>query len=305
MSHSAALPDTREDMELSRRLRDVAVRAAESVHGALLEAFRSPMRAEAKADFHDLVTIHDKATEQRLIEFILGEVPDSKIVGEEGGSTGNGAIEWYIDPVDGTSNFARGLAFWCVSIGAIIAGQIVAGAVFDPVSGQMFSADLSGAWCNGAPIRSRAFPTEQEAVLITGYPVERDFRRDGRTEALEHFAELTARFSTLRRPGSAALSICHVAAGWCDAAAGFGVNPWDVTAAILILRKAGGDYRPLRFGKVAAGAPDYLCPGYIALGQGANYPTLMRVAGAIDAFRSGTAKPAPEANVLTTRANNR
>lgn len=286
MSQSAALPQIRGDVELSRQLRDVAVRAAASVQDTLLAAFRSPMRAETKADFHDLVTIHDKETERRLTEFVRREVPDSRVVGEEGGSTGDGAIEWYIDPIDGTSNFARGLAFWCVSIGAVVSGRIVAGAVFDPVSGQMFSADLCGACCNDTPIRSRALPSEREAVLITGYPVERDFRHDGRAGALAHFAELAAGFSTLRRPGSAALSICHVAAGWCDAAAGFGVNPWDVTASILILKQAGGTYRALRLGKVAADVPDYMCPGYVALGEGADYPTLMRVAEAIDASRS-------------------
>jgi myo-inositol-1(or 4)-monophosphatase len=92
-------------------------------------------------------------------------------------------------------------------------------------------------------------------------------------------------FSTLRRPGSAALSIAHVAVGWADAAAGFGVNAWDVAAAILILKKAGGRYEPLTLGKVAPGSLDYLCPGYIATGEGANYPTLEHVACSVSEAR--------------------
>ena len=94
--------------------------------------------------------------------------------------SGTGRIAWYVDPIDGTANFARGLASWCVSVGAVVGGEIVAGAIVDPVGGNVFSADLGGAWLNGAPIRSRAVPDERRATLITGYPVARDFRLDGR-----------------------------------------------------------------------------------------------------------------------------
>ncbi len=117
--------------------------------------------------------------------------------------------------------------------------------------------------------------------------MSRDFRLDGRERALDNFGQLTETFSTLRRPGSAALSICHVAAGWADAAAGFGVNAWDVAAAILILRQAGGSYRPLTLGKVDPGALDYFCPGYVATGEGGSYPTLDRVADGISQHRFG------------------
>ena len=268
-------------LALSRRCRAVAMAAARAVQGPLIEAFRSQMDIDTKVDFHDIVTIHDKATEERLIAFILREMPDSAILGEEGGATGSGRVHWYVDPIDGTANFARGLAFWCISIGAVVGGQILAGAILDPISGTMFSADLTGAWAGEVPLRARAAAQEREAVLITGYPVARDLRADGRAEALENFAQLAESFATLRRPGSAALSIAHVAAGWADAAAGFGVNPWDVTAAILILKQAGGSYHPLPLGKVAPDAADFLCPGYIATGQGANYPTLTRIAQGI------------------------
>lgn len=292
MSVSAPAPRSPFDPALAAHLRAVAVSAALSVRDDLLAAFRSPMAAETKVDFHDIVTIHDKETEARLKRFIARAVPDSRFVGEEGGTEGEGRIAWYIDPIDGTANFVSGLAFWCVSIGAVVEGEIVAGAVFDPVSGNMFSADGGGAWLNDRALVSRARPSEEEAVLITGYPVARDFRLDGRAVALDRFATLAERFSTVRRPGSAALSLCHVAAGWADAAMGFGVNAWDVTASILILRRAGGRYTPYRLGKVPPGAADFLCPGYVAVGEGGDYPTPDAIAAAISAHRE-TLVPSP------------
>jgi len=270
---------------LAAHLRDVAIRAAHSVRADLLAAFRSPMDTDTKVDFHDIVAIHDKRTEKSLKAFTRREVPDSRLLGEEGGAEGDGSIEWYIDPIDGTANFACGLAFWCVSIAVAIEGEIIAGVVFDPVTGNTFSADTDGAWLNGEPLASRSRPAEPEAVVITGYPVARDFRLDGRDRALDNFATLAERFSTVRRPGSAALSLCHVAAGWADAAMGFGVNAWDVSAAILVLRKAGGRYTPYRLGKVPPDAPDFMCPGYVGVGQGGGYPTLDAIAASISAHR--------------------
>jgi len=278
------------DHARSAALRIVAEEAARKVRAPLLAAFRSVMDVDYKVDLHDLVTVHDKQSEQTIRELIFERVPDSTFMGEEGGSVGNGPVCWYVDPIDGTSNFARGIAFWCVSIGAVIAGEIVAGVVYDPVADNMFAADTSGVWLNGEPLRSSAIAEEARATLITGYPVARDFRLDGKAEALEHFGLLAETFSTLRRPGSAALSLAHVAAGWTDAAAGFGVNPWDVTAGVLIVRQAGGTYRALTLGKVAPDAPDFFCPGYVATGEGAIYPTLDGVADAIDAHRNRTLK---------------
>lgn len=270
----------------SVRLMKIAETAARAVRDPLLAAFRSDMTVDYKVDLHDIVTIHDKRAEAAIRTIILEREPNSAIMGEEGGQIGSGEVQWYVDPIDGTANFARGLAFWCVSIAAVIDGKVVAGVVYDPVAEQMFSADVQASYLNGERLRSRSVADETRATLITGYPVSRDFRLDGREAALANFGTLTETFSTLRRPGSAALSIAHVAAGWMDAAAGFGVNAWDVAAAILILKNAGGAYEPLTLGKVAEGAAEFLCPGYVATGEGADYPTLQRVARAISASRS-------------------
>ena len=283
----AADPEQR--LERSKRLVEIARGAANAVREPLLSAFRSDMVVDYKRDLHDVVTIHDKRAEVTIRDFIFAHEPNSSMLGEEGGQVGDGDIQWYVDPIDGTSNFASGLAFWCVSIAAVERGEVVAGVVYDPVADLMFSADLEHAYLDGEVIASKAVENENRATLITGYPVSRDFRLDGREAALANLGELVETFSTLRRPGSAALSIAHVAAGWADAATGFGVNSWDVAAATLILKNAGGRYEPLTLGKVPADAPDFMCPGYIATGAGANYPTLRRVARAISEKRIAAA----------------
>jgi myo-inositol-1(or 4)-monophosphatase len=265
----------------SRHLMKIAESAARAVGPSLIAAFRAEMAVDYKRDLHDIVTIHDRNAEALIRDVIFANEPNSTMLGEEGGQIGKGDIQWYVDPIDGTANFARGLAFWCVSIAAVEAGAVVAGVVYDPVADMLFASDLERSYLNGHVIVSKSVSDENRATLITGYPVSRDFRLDGQDVALRRFGDLVETFSTLRRPGSAALSIAHVAAGFADAAAGFGVNAWDVAAATLILKNAGGRYVPLTLGKVPAGSPDYLCPGYVAYGAGADYPTLNRVAMAI------------------------
>ncbi|RDL48848.1 Inositol-1-monophosphatase [Ensifer sp. M14] len=283
------LAETEQRLERSKRLVEIARGAAKEVRDPLLKAFRSDMVIDYKRDLHDVVTIHDKRAEATIRDFIFAQEPNSAMLGEEGGQVGDGDIQWYVDPIDGTSNFASGLAFWCISIAAVEQGEVVAGVVYDPVADLMFSADLEHSYLNEEVISSQAVEDENRATLITGYPVSRDFRLDGRDAALANLGEFVETFSTLRRPGSAALSLAHVAAGWADAATGFGVNSWDVAAATLILKNAGGRYEPLTLGKVPTDAPDFMCPGYIATGAGANYPTLQRVARGISAKRIAAA----------------
>lgn len=275
----------------SRLLRTVAEKTAMSVGRPLVSAFRGSMEIDYKVDLHDPVTKHDKQTEEAIRNQLLADVPDSAIVGEEGGEIGDGLVKWYVDPIDGTSNFAAGMAFWCVSIGAVIEGKIVAGAVYDPMAGNLFSADLGAAYLNNDVLVCPISRAENRATLITGYPVQRDFNVDGRERALSNIGELISAYSTLRRPGSAALSLCHVAAGWVDAATGFGVNAWDVTAAILILEKAGGSYQGLTLNKPVNPSPAFFCPGYIALGRDAEHHTLIRVASSIDNYRNSLCTP--------------
>jgi len=261
----------------SRLLKDAATAAARSRRDALRAVFRGEMTLGFKRDARDIVTEHDKATERALVDQLSAAVPDSAFLGEEGGATGSGRVHWYIDPIDGTSNFAAGIAFWCVSIAAEIDGSVVAGAVYDPIADILFSADLDGAYLDGRPLHSRGAQTEDEATLITGYPNARDLQAHG-DAALTRFGSLVSTYRAVRRPGSAAMSVCHVAAGWVDAAAGFSVNPWDVSAAGFILTQAGGVYRGLGGDPQA---PAHHRPGYIATVAGLSAPTLDAVAEAV------------------------
>ncbi|MCC6304536.1 MAG: inositol monophosphatase [Rhodobacteraceae bacterium] len=292
MTATAADAATADLGPLATRLRRLAEAAAREAAPALGAAFRGGMEIGYKADLHDPVTEHYRRAEAVLRARLLAEAPGSAFLGEEAGLSGEGPLNWIVDPIDGTANFAAGLAFWCISIAAVQEGRILAGVVLDPVAGTLFAADLAGAWLNGVPLRPRPGREEASALLLTGYPAARDLRREG-PAALDDFGDLVAAFSTLRRPGSAALGLCHLAAGWADAALGVGVNAWDVAAAILILRQSGGLYRPLAPGAGGTGAPDHHLPGYIAHRAGALYPTLVRVGERIEARRREERPPAP------------
>ncbi|ACZ88324.1 fructose-1, 6-bisphosphatase/inositol-1-monophosphatase [Streptosporangium roseum] len=232
------------DMSTSRELAAIAVEAARAVGDQLRDAFRSRPEVKTKRDFHDPVTEHDKAAEERIREVLDRLCPGSVVEGEEGGVRGEGDIRWYVDPIDGTANFAAGLPFFCTSIGAVVDGKVVAGTVYDPVRDDEFTASLDGAFCNGKPIRSSGARTDREAVLLSSYPTPRDLAAGG-DAALHRFARMVNAFASTRRPGSAALKLAHIAAGWSDVAYGTHVNAWDVAAGSLLVERAGGTYIPL------------------------------------------------------------
>lgn len=263
-----------------------AIAAAKLPADALRAAFRDTMQVDFKVDRHDPVTVHDRRAEVMIRDLIFREQPHSTFMGEEGGTTGDGPVHWFVDPIDGTSNFANGIAFWCTAVGAVVEGKVVAGVIYDPMADQLFYASEAGAFLNGQPLISGPAAAEENMTLITGYPVTRDLRLDGPQLALDRFGRLVSTAATLRRMGSAALSVCHVAAGWADAAMGFGVNPWDVTAASLILQRAGGRYLPFSLGKCDDAAPAHLHPGYLALRAGADYPGIQAIATEIATTRA-------------------
>ncbi|MET8003486.1 inositol monophosphatase family protein [Nonomuraea glycinis] len=222
-------------------LLDTATEAAMAVGPRLREAFRSRPQITTKRDFHDPVTEHDRAAEETIRAVITARRPGGAIVGEEGGETGSGEVRWYVDPIDGTANFAAGLPFFCVSIAAAVRGELVAGVVYDPVREDMFTASTEGAWCDGKPIRSEGATRDREAMLLSSYPSPLDLEAEGE-EALRRYGRFVGSFAAVRRPGSAALKLAHVAAGWSDAAYGTRSHPWDVAAGALLVRQAGGVY---------------------------------------------------------------
>ncbi|GAA3699677.1 inositol monophosphatase family protein [Zhihengliuella alba] len=265
----------------SRRLRAAAESAATGVGDLLRGAFRSAMTATSKRNHHDLVTEFDRASETRIVESLAAAVPDSRFRGEEGGAHGSGRVEWIIDPVDGTSNFAHGVAFFCVSIAAVVEDAVVAGVVYDPVAGDLFAADATGAFRNGVPLAPAGAEEEHAASVMTDYPSAEAIEVDGGA-ALDAFAELVTTYATVRRKVSGALELAHVAAGWADITLGFDTNPWDVAAGAFIVAQAGGTYVPFRYDDDASpAAPGVLgrraheAPTYLAHAPGTDAATAL------------------------------
>ncbi|GAA4382613.1 inositol monophosphatase family protein [Actinomadura verrucosospora] len=249
------------DVPASRELAGIAELAARATGDRLRTAFRSRPEVDLKRDIHDPVTEHDRAAEETIRQVLAEHTPGSVVVGEEGGvGGGDGDLRWFVDPIDGTANFAVGLPFFCVSIGAALGGELVAGVVYDPVRDDMFTATLDGATCNGEPIRSRGATRDDTAVVATSYPSAYDLSL-GREEALRRYGRMVDAFATVRRPGSAALTLAHVAAGWTDAAYDSSINAWDIAAGLLLVRQAGGTYVPLGG---EPGGDDWEAPGYLA-----------------------------------------
>jgi len=257
------------------RLMAVAEDAARAVTPMLLAAFRTAMAVTTKRDAHDIVTAHDRASEVALSAHIRAAVPESTIIGEEGGRQGRGRVVWYVDPIDGTTNFARGLAQWCVSIGVEVDGRLVAGVVHAPALGETTTADLSGAWRNGVAITAAARPSEAEAVLLTSFPNARHFEEIGARAVAPH-RELVERFLALRNLGSGAIHLAALAAGEADAMLGFCTHSWDIAGGLFILERAGGRFIGLTAGEEVAAA--HRADDFFATGAGADYPTLERIA---------------------------
>lgn len=247
------------------------------------------MAVRTKTSAQDLVTRWDTYTEEKLIAALTQAVPHSRITAEEGGSRGSGELEWIIDPIDGTANFAHGFAMFSISIAAAVDNEVIAGVVHDPINDLTFSADDQSAWLAAAGAAEQQLrpapknsPREDQLNVVTSYP-SAEVLADRGDAALQAFARLVSTYATVRRVVSGALELCHAAAGWADAAAGVDAHPWDVAAAQLILRRAGGRYEVFgvreRFSWAGEQQPHHrhLAPHYVGLAPGVDAPTVVGV----------------------------
>jgi len=196
--------------------------------------------ADTKSSSTDVVTRADRAAEDLLRERLLEIRPDDSIMGEEGDDhSGTSNVRWILDPIDGTVNYLYGLPECAVSVAAEVDGVVVAGAVVGILSDVVYAAALGhGATRGGRPIGVRRTPPLQERLVLTGFGYQRTVR--------EHQAACVARLlpevRDIRRMGSCALDLCHVADGSADAYVEAGPQPWDWSAAGLVLREAGGRF---------------------------------------------------------------
>jgi myo-inositol-1(or 4)-monophosphatase len=206
--------------------------------GALLmEFFRRRIGYEYKGDV-DLVTEADRASEKLIVARLMERWPDYGLVGEEGARAESaGEYRWYVDPLDGTTNFAHGFPVFCISIGLVKNEEPVAGVLYDPTRDELFAAEKGkGATLNGKPIHVSGTKNLLESLLATGFPSHKRHKNPN----IHFYHELTLRSHGIRRAGSAALDLACVACGRYDGFWEFNLNPWDTTAGVLLVREAGG-----------------------------------------------------------------
>ncbi|HVA63044.1 MAG TPA: inositol monophosphatase family protein [Terriglobales bacterium] len=209
--------------------------------GVVLLEHRGRVRIEYKGEA-DLVTAADRASEALIVARLRAEFPDHAVVAEEGGaSAGSGPaaeFRWYVDPLDGTTNYAHGLPFFAVSLGLEQNGRVVAGVVYNPVLDEMFTAVRgAGARLNGEPIAVSRQEDLGQALLATGFPS----RKRHANPNIHFYQYFSLRTHGMRRLGSAALDLCYTACGRFEGFWEFNLQPWDTAAGGLIVTEAGGE----------------------------------------------------------------
>jgi myo-inositol-1(or 4)-monophosphatase len=221
---------------------NVAIKAARAA-GAIIN--RAALDIESvrvsQKQANDFVTEIDQASEQVIIETLLGAYPGHGIWAEESGST-HGAKDseyvWIIDPLDGTTNFIHGFPVYCISIALAVKGKVEQAVVYDPTRNDLFTATKGrGAYLNDRRLRVSKREFLKDSLIATGFP----FRPgDDFEKYLRMMAEVMHRTAGLRRPGAAALDLAYVAAGFTEGFFETGLQPWDVAAGSLLVTEAGG-----------------------------------------------------------------
>lgn len=221
---------------------NVAIKAARAA-GAIIN--RAALDVEAvrisQKQVNDFVTEVDHASEKIIIETLLTAYPEHGILAEESGREfGNPLSDhiWIIDPLDGTTNFIHGFPVYCVSIALQVRGKIEQAVIYDPTRNDLFTATKGrGAFMNDRRLRVSKRIRLGECIIATGFP----FRKgDNFNQYLRIMGDVMQRTAGLRRPGSAALDLAYVAAGFTDGFFETGLSPWDVAAGSLLVTEAGG-----------------------------------------------------------------
>jgi myo-inositol-1(or 4)-monophosphatase len=192
-----------------------------------------------KKGLHDLVSYVDKKSEEMLVQKLGIILPEAGFITEEGTSTKKcGEYCWVIDPLDGTTNFVHGLQPYAISIGLLEDEEPVAGVVYEVVGSELFTAwKNGGAWLNDKAIHVSETKSLSDSLIATGFPYNDFSRLDEFLESLKHFSKTT---HGIRRLGSAAIDMAYVACGRFETFYEYGLNPWDIAAATIIVREAGG-----------------------------------------------------------------
>ncbi|MGB5345754.1 MAG: inositol monophosphatase family protein [Woeseia sp.] len=254
-------------------LLNVAIMAARRGGDTLLRNMNKldKMKIEQKGR-NDFVSEADRAAERAVLSAIEKHYPDHAILAEESGQSGESEYVWVIDPLDGTTNYLHGFPVFCVSIAVLHNGKPEHAVVYDPLRQELFTASKgAGAQLDGRRIRVSKTTMLERALLGTGFPY-RDSNLD-LDAYLAMFKKALENTAGVRRPGSAALDLCYVAAGRIDGFWETGLKSWDIAAGALLIREAGGIISGLD------GSDDYLDSGHVLAGAPKIYTALTRLFG--------------------------
>jgi myo-inositol-1(or 4)-monophosphatase len=222
---------------------ECAVEIAHEAGSLLRYYFDRHVRFELKGDF-DLVTEADRASEKLIVERIRARFPDHGIMAEEGsGHESSSEYRWYVDPLDGTTNFAHGYPVYNATLALEKAGELICGVIFDPNRDESFTCEKGGgAFLNGSRIHVSRAPKLDECLLSTGFPS----RRRHLDVNIHFYYQLAMATHGVRRGGSAAIDLAYVACGRLDGFWEFSLSPWDMAAGKLLVEEAGGVCRDMK-----------------------------------------------------------
>jgi fructose-1,6-bisphosphatase/inositol monophosphatase family enzyme len=246
--------------ELRSFAEGVAVQAGtDALAGRRLLGVGQPVAHDTKSSPTDPVTDFDRAAERLIVDAIRTRRPEDSIVGEEGADhVGGSGLAWHVDPIDGTANFVYDLPGWCTSIAVVDADGPLVGAVYVPVTDELFSAARGrGATRNGEMIRCSSVSVLSEALVGTGF----SYSAERRTLQARRLTELLPAVRDIRRLGSAAIDLCLVASGRLDAYFEEHLNSWDLAAGVLIAAEAGARTSDFGHGRAGPSATVAAAPG--------------------------------------------
>lgn len=230
----------------------------------LVNYYERRVSFELKGEF-DLVTEADRASERLIVERLSTHFPSHSIVAEEGGGhNGRSECRWYVDPLDGTTNFAHGFPMFNVTLALERKGELIAGCIYDPLRDEMFSAERgSGAYLNHRRIHVSKAARVEDSLAATGFP-----SRKRHENVNVYFYYQMAMFSHgVRRGGSAALDLAYVGCGRLDLFWEFGLKPWDMAAGILLVSEAGGAVSDMNGAPTSVAGPHLLADNGLIHGE--------------------------------------
>ena len=219
--------------QLMQAVKELVLSAGPLIRDAFLAPDRPAYTLKGQQDY---LTETDLAVEQFVREQITQRFPQDSVLGEEGGGRTDAERLWIVDPIDGTANFARNIAHFCISLGVMVHGQLEAGAIYDPMRDELFLAGRGqGAWLNGQPIRVSNIDALTMASVEIGWSSRKP---------VDSYLDLLSRTMhtgcAVRRAGSGALGLAYVSAGRIECYAEQHINAWDVAAGLLLVTEAGG-----------------------------------------------------------------